>query len=41
MTPVTDEAAKATLGQTDNATSDAASRNLYPVPRILGSLFVA
>ena len=39
--PVTDEAAKATPGQTDNATSAAASHNLLPVLRILGSLVIA
>src|SRR5687768_17423695 len=38
MVPLTDEAAKATLGQTDNATSPAASHNLFRVPRMLGSL---
>ena len=38
--PVMDEAAKATPGQTDNATSPAASRNLFPVPRMLGSLVI-
>ena len=41
IVPVTDEAAKATLGQTDNATSPAASRNLFPAPRMLGSLVIA
>src|SRR6187397_755779 len=40
MVPVTDEAAKATPGQTDNATSPVARRNLFPVPRMLGSLVV-
>ena len=39
--PVTDEAAKATPGQTDNATSAAASPNLLPVLHILGSLVIA
>jgi hypothetical protein len=36
--PVMDPAANATLGQTDIATSPAASRNLFPVLRMLGSL---
>jgi hypothetical protein len=35
--PVTVEAAMATPGQTDIATSTAASRIPYPVPRMLGS----
>jgi hypothetical protein len=35
------EAAKATPGQTDTATSQAASHNLFPVPRMLASLFSA
>ena len=39
--PVTDEAAKATPGQTDTATSTAASHNLFPVARMLGSLVIA
>ena len=38
---MTDEAATATPGQTDNATSPAASHNLFPVPRMLGSLVIA
>ena len=41
MVPVTVEAAKATPGQTDTATSPAASHNLFPVPRMLGSLVIA
>ena len=39
--PVMVEAAKATPGQTDTATSPAASHNLFPVPRMLGSLVIA
>ncbi len=39
--PVMDEAARATPGQTDTATSTAASRILFPVPRMLGSLVIA
>jgi hypothetical protein len=39
--PVIDEAAKATPGQTDIATSPAASHNLFPVARMLGSLVIA
>ena len=38
--PVTVEAATATPGQTDTATSPAASHNLFPVPRMLGSLVI-
>ena len=41
MVPVTVEAATATPGQTDTATSPAASHNLFPVPRMLGSLVIA
>ncbi len=39
--PVMDEAATATPGQTNTATSPAASHNLFPVPRMLGSLVIA
>ena len=39
--PVTDEAATATPGQTDTATSPAASHNLFAVLRMLGSLVIA
>jgi hypothetical protein len=39
--PVIVEAASATPGQTDTATSTAASRNPYPVPRMLGSFVIA
>jgi hypothetical protein len=39
--PVTDEAATATPGQTDTATSPAASHNLFPILRMLGSLVIA
>jgi hypothetical protein len=35
MVPVTVEAARATPGQTDAATSTAASHNLFPVARML------
>jgi hypothetical protein len=35
------EAATATPGQTDAATSTAASHTLFPVPRMLGSLVIA
>src|SRR5262245_49410911 len=38
--PVMDEAATATRGQTDTVTSTAASHNLFPVPRMLGSLVI-
>ncbi len=38
---MTDEAANATPGQTDTATSPAASHNLFPVLRMLGSLVIA
>src|SRR3990170_7070796 len=38
--PVTDEAAKARPGQTDIATSPAASHTLFPVARMLGSLVI-
>src|SRR5512134_3432946 len=38
--PVTVEAATATPGQPDTATSTAASHNLFPVPRMLGSLVI-
>jgi len=40
IVPETDEAALATPGQTDNATSQVASHNLFPIPRMLGSLCV-
>jgi hypothetical protein len=36
-----DEAATATPGQTDTATSPAASHNLFPILRMLGSLVIA
>ena len=36
--PLMDELATATLGQTDTVTSTAASHNLFPVPRMPGSL---
>src|SRR4051794_4518172 len=39
--PVIDDAAKATPGQSDTATSPAASNNLVPVTRMLGSLVLA
>jgi hypothetical protein len=39
--PVTDEAAEATPGHTDTATNPAASHNLFPETRILGSLVIA
>ncbi len=39
--PVMDDAAMATPGQTDIATSPAASHNLFPVTRMLGSLVIA
>jgi hypothetical protein len=39
--PVTDEAATATPGQTDTATSPAASHNLFPVLRMLDSFVIA
>ncbi len=39
--PETDEAAKATSGQADTAASTAANHNLFPVPRMLGSLVIA
>jgi hypothetical protein len=38
--PVIDEAATATLGQTNTAASPAASHNLFPIPRMLGSLVI-
>jgi len=38
--PVMD-AAKATPGQTDMATTPTASHNLFPVTRMLGSLIIA
>ena len=41
MVPVMDEAAKATPGQPDTATTRAASHNLFPVLRMLGSLIIA
>src|SRR6476646_1973446 len=37
-TPVTVEAANATPGEIDNATSPATKHNVFPVQRILGSL---
>ena len=40
MVPVMDEAAMPTPGQTDTATSTAASRKLFAVPRMLGSLVI-
>ena len=39
--PVTVDAATATPGQTNTATSPAASHNLFPVPRMLSSLVIA
>ena len=39
--PVMVEAATATPGQTNTATSPAASHNLFPVPRMLSSLVIA
>ena len=39
--PVMVEAARATPGQNDTATSPAASHNLFPVPRMLGSFVIA
>src|SRR3982751_6807057 len=39
MVPETDEAAKATPGESDTTTSAAANENLLPVQRMLGSLF--
>ena len=41
MVPVMVEAAKATPGQTNTATSPAASHNLFPVLRMLRSLVIA
>src|SRR5262245_31788359 len=38
--PVMDEAATATRGQTDTATSTTASHSLFLVPRMLGSLVI-
>jgi len=39
--PVMDDAAKATPGQTDTATTQAANHDLFPVTRILRSLVIA
>src|SRR5688572_21426591 len=39
--PLMDEAADATLGQTDIATNPAASHTLFPVTRMLDSLVIA
>jgi hypothetical protein len=38
--PETDEAAMATPGQPDTATSTAANHNPFAVPRMLGSFFL-
>jgi hypothetical protein len=39
--PLTVEAADATPGHTDTAISPAANHNLFPLARMLGSMFIA